>query len=114
MARHPVENQAVSRRDPAKSRRKKKETNARPDRSSGPKVGNVRSPKVHSPGECLLCGIQIEPARLEALPQTNVCVGCSDKKGGQTKRTIAEPWGTRSDWKKDSGANFARAARPKI
>ncbi len=70
--------------------------------------------KIRAPNECLLCGCAIEPERLEALPQTNTCIDCANKKSGQTKRVMAEPWGTRADWKRDSGANFARSVKPKL
>jgi hypothetical protein len=33
--------------------------------------------------ECRVCGNTIPPARLEAIPETLVCVGCSEKIGGE-------------------------------
>jgi hypothetical protein len=33
--------------------------------------------------ECRVCGKTIPAARLEAIPETLVCVGCSEKIGGE-------------------------------
>jgi hypothetical protein len=32
---------------------------------------------------CRLCGVEIPPARLQAIPDTQVCVDCSEKIGGE-------------------------------
>ena len=32
---------------------------------------------------CRLCGVEIPPARLHAIPDTQVCVDCSEKIGGE-------------------------------
>ncbi len=33
--------------------------------------------------QCRICGVQIPKARLEAIPDTLVCVECSEKIGGE-------------------------------
>ena len=33
--------------------------------------------------ECRLCGVEIPTARLKALPDTLVCVACSEEIGGE-------------------------------
>ena len=33
---------------------------------------------------CRFCGAEIPPARLKALPDTLICVKCSERKGGST------------------------------
>lgn len=70
--------------------------------------------RPQSPNECTLCGSMIDQERLQALPGANTCVSCASAKGNQKKRIIAEPWGSRDDWKKDSGSSFGRAAKPKF
>ena len=32
---------------------------------------------------CRLCGVEIPPARLKAMPETLICVGCSEKTRGE-------------------------------
>jgi len=32
---------------------------------------------------CRVCGVEIPATRLEAMPDTRVCVKCSDKMGGE-------------------------------
>jgi hypothetical protein len=33
--------------------------------------------------ECRICGVSIPPARLKAMPTTEVCVACSENIGGE-------------------------------
>jgi hypothetical protein len=33
--------------------------------------------------DCRICGAEIPARRLEAMPETAVCVGCSEKIGGE-------------------------------
>lgn len=35
------------------------------------------------PMYCRLCGVEIPKARLEAIPDTLICVDCSEKIGGE-------------------------------
>ena len=32
---------------------------------------------------CRLCGVEIPPARLKAIPDTYICVRCSERTGGE-------------------------------
>jgi len=32
---------------------------------------------------CRFCGVEIPPARLKAIPDTRVCVNCSERTGGE-------------------------------
>jgi hypothetical protein len=83
--------------------------------AAGPHHVMATTPRLaRAPDECIICRCQIEPERLAILPGANTCVDCSRKKSSGTKRKVAEPRGSREDWKKDSGGNFARAAKPKI
>ena len=36
-----------------------------------------------TPITCRRCGVEIPPARLKAIPDTLVCVNCSEKIGGE-------------------------------
>ncbi len=36
-------------------------------------------------GLCDMCGVSIDPARLEALPQANLCLSCKSKRGKDAK-----------------------------
>lgn len=89
------------------SRRSAEVGGARPEAATTP----IQAP---AQDECVICRSRIEPERLAVLPSANTCVDCSKKKSSGTKRKVAESWGSREDWKRDSGGNFARAARPKI
>jgi RNA polymerase-binding transcription factor DksA len=66
------------------------------------KVDGTRSivPPAQSK-ECTVCGRIIPPARLAAVPDTEFCVDHADQWGRNPKRFIAEPLGTRDDWKRD-------------
>ncbi len=38
---------------------------------------------MKDPGRCRVCGVEIPPERLEVIPDTLVCVRCSQKMGGE-------------------------------
>ena len=51
---------------------------------------------------CEICGRIIPDKRIEAMPNTKVCVGCaSNDPKGQKARSERETWGSRDDWKRD-------------
>ena len=51
---------------------------------------------------CEDCGRIIPDKRIEAMPNTKLCVGCaSNDPSGQKARTEKETWGSRDDWKRD-------------
>lgn len=52
--------------------------------------------------QCISCGNEIPAPRLAALPETKMCVTCSegDPQGSQN-RTVLETWGSRDDWRSD-------------
>ena len=51
---------------------------------------------------CEGCGRIIPDKRIEAMPNTKLCVGCaSNDPSGQKARTERETWGSRDDWKRD-------------
>ena len=56
------------------------------------------------PGECHGCGMQIPRARLQALPNTKLCISCAEERPeGQGNRRAVETWGSRDAWKRDRG-----------
>ena len=51
---------------------------------------------------CEGCGRIIPDKRIEAMPNTKLCVSCaSNYPSGQKARTERETWGSRDDWKRD-------------
>jgi hypothetical protein len=38
---------------------------------------------------CRICGVEIPTERLEAMPETLVCVGCSQKIGGEFELKVS-------------------------
>ncbi|WP_010437908.1 TraR/DksA C4-type zinc finger protein [Ruegeria conchae] len=49
---------------------------------------------------CEGCDAEIPKARLEAVPGTKLCTSCASAQPYKKKK-VAEPWGTREDFKKD-------------
>lgn len=49
---------------------------------------------------CRECGDTIPEARLNAVPETELCTACATTQGFE-KQKVTEPWGTREDFKKD-------------
>lgn len=64
------------------------------------------------PRKCLVCGAEISELTLEAVPHTECCSEHLDQ-NPQAKVRLEEPVGSREDFKRDSGANFSEASRPK-
>jgi RNA polymerase-binding transcription factor DksA len=57
---------------------------------------------------CTHCGDPIPSARLEAIPNTDTCVKCSDE-----KPRMADPWtGQQPENKKPNYAGYKRGATP--
>lgn len=114
MSRPPGDHAKVGQAGSVKSPSKRKSNTNKTVKMRSAAAAVSTPPKPRGAGECVLCGTKIEPDRLAALPLANTCVSCAAAKGGHTKRTIEEPWGTRTDWKKDSGSNFGRSRKPKF
>ena len=95
----------------------RKDTFERPKRASNSTSNIPRKPKASKqatstpkenasplPGECHGCGMQIPRARLQALPNTKLCISCAeDRPEGQGNRRAVETWGSRDAWKRDRG-----------
>jgi RNA polymerase-binding transcription factor DksA len=95
----------------------RKDTFERPKRASHSTSNIPRKPKASKqatstlkenvsplPGECHGCGMQIPRARLQALPNTKLCISCAEERPeGQGNRRAVETWGSRDAWKKDRG-----------
>ncbi len=64
---------------------------------------------------CEYCGTTIPDARIAALPDTRLCIDCaSNDPSGRPNRRVSEPWGSRDDWKRDSGANWSNSQKNKL
>lgn len=64
---------------------------------------------------CLRCGDPIPAARIKALPETWLCVGCSEAVGGDFKITaIPESLGKSNSLKKNYGAVTIKKQRRSI
>lgn len=56
-------------------------------------------------GYCDSCNVKIPKARLEAVPNTKLCINCANNDpSGSKNRKINETWGSRDDWKRDWGS----------
>lgn len=64
------------------------------------------------PRKCRVCGVEISELTLEAVPHTECCSEHLAHNPQVAVRT-EEPVGSREDFKRDSGANFSAASRPK-
>lgn len=62
--------------------------------------------------KCRVCGLEISELTLEAVPHTECCRVHLDQ-NPQAKVCVEELLGSRVDFKRDSGANFSEALRPK-
>ena len=49
---------------------------------------------------CRECGLVIPVERINALPDTKLCVDCASDPNFK-KQKVPEPWGSREDFKKD-------------
>jgi hypothetical protein len=68
----------------------------------GSSLSPIEQKAVFGRISCAGCGRIIPEKRIEAIPNTKLCVGCaSDDPSGQKARTEKEPWGSRDDWKRD-------------
>ena len=64
---------------------------------------------------CVRCGEEIPAARLEALPDTRLCVQCSEEVGGDFKLTVVpESLGKESSLKKNYGSWRVHKTRRRI
>ena len=64
------------------------------------------------PRHCQLCKKEIPQARLEALPETRVCIECSKKVGGEfTLEMVAENLAKSGSLKKNYGSFDTRKTR---
>jgi RNA polymerase-binding transcription factor DksA len=66
--------------------------------------GEIQISKTKRMGlvRCVKCDALIPAARLEAVPDTTLCVNCAENDpSGRHDRRVAEPWGSRADYKRD-------------
>ncbi len=64
---------------------------------------------------CERCGVEIPAERVEALPETRVCMRCSEAIGGEFEiRTSTENLGKAGSLKKNYGGVTVRRRRKKI
>ena len=64
---------------------------------------------------CQRCGVEIPAERIEALPETRVCIKCSEAIGGEFELRISrENLGKAGSLKKNYGGVSVRQRRKKI
>lgn len=67
------------------------------------------------PRHCQLCKTEIPPARLQAMPETRVCVDCSKKIGGEFQlELVPENLSKAGSLKKNYGSFDVKKSRRKL
>ena len=62
---------------------------------------------------CRFCGVEIPQARLKALPDTLICVKCSEKKGGEFELEITTNSTGKAGSLKRTGQDVEVCRKPK-
>jgi hypothetical protein len=63
-------------------------------------TSSVISPLNKNETYCRTCGLVIPVERINAVPDTQLCVDCASDPNFK-KQKVSEPWGSREDYKKD-------------
>jgi DksA/TraR C4-type zinc finger protein len=62
---------------------------------------------------CRFCGAEIPPARLKALPDTLICVKCSERKGGEFELEVTTSSTGKAGSLKRTGQDVEVRRKPK-
>lgn len=63
-------------------------------------TSSVISPSNENETYCRTCGLVIPVERINAVPNTQLCVDCASGPNFK-KQKVSEPWGSREDYKND-------------